>query len=163
MESREPITPQGFARLQKELEHIKTVDRPRNIAAIEEARGHGDLSENADYDAAKQEQGLIQARLGSLEDRLARSEVVDPATLKGPQIMFGATVTLVDTDTEDEVRYSLVSTYEADAKKKLVSIESPVGKSLIGKEEGDEVVVQTPSGSKTFAVTKVEYKSIKID
>lgn len=156
--NREPITPLGYERLVKEVEHIKHVERPANIKAIEEARGHGDLSENADYDAAKQEQGLIQARLLAAEDRLARAEIIDPKTLSGPTIMFGATVTLVDTETDHEIKYQLVSSYEADAKKNLISIESPIGKALIGKEEGDEVSVSTPNGSRTFGILKVEYK-----
>jgi len=154
---REPITPKGYDRLVKEIEHIKHHERPANIKAIEEARGHGDLSENADYDAAKQEQGLIQARLLAAEDRLARAEVVDPKTLSGSTVMFGATVVLVDTETDDELKYQLVSSYEADAKSGLISIESPIGKALIGKEEGDEVVVQTPSGHRNFAIIKVSF------
>jgi transcription elongation factor GreA len=154
---REPITPKGHDRLVKEIEQIKHVDRPANIKAIEEARGHGDLSENADYDAAKQEQGLLQARLLAAEDRLARSEIVDPKTLSGTTIMFGATVNMVDTETDEEFKYQLVSSYEADAKIGLISIESPIGKALIGKEEGDEVIVQTPSGSRSFAVTKIQF------
>lgn len=151
------MTPQGLERLQKEIEQIKHVDRPNNIKAIEEARGHGDLSENADYDAAKNEQGLIQARLIHLEDILARVEVIDPKTLSGPVVMFGATVNLIDTETDDEVKYQLVSSFEADVKKNLISIESPIGRALIGKEEGDEVSVQTPSGARTFAIVKVQY------
>lgn len=141
----------------KEIEQIKNVERPRNIKAIEEARGHGDLSENADYDAAKQEQGLIQARLAMAEDRLARAEVIDPKTLSGPQVMFGATVSLIDLETDESVRYQLVSAYEADLKFQKISIESPIGKALIGRQEGDEVVVQTPQGKREFAIQKVEY------
>lgn len=155
---REPITPKGYERLMKDIEHIKHIERPANIKAIEEARGHGDLSENADYDAAKQEQGLIQARLLQAEDRLARAEVIDPKSLSGSVVMFGATVTIVDTENDEEFRYQLVSSYEADVKLNLISIESPIGKALIGKEEGDEVAVQTPNGSRSFAITKVEYK-----
>ena len=158
MAEREPITPEGYQRLLKEIEHIKSVERPSNIKAIEEARGHGDLSENADYDAAKNEQGLIAARLAAAEDRLARAEVIDPKTLKGSQVMFGATVTLVDVNTEDEITYQLVSSYEADLKNKRISIESPIGKALIGKQEGDEVVVQTPGGRKEFSIQRIEYR-----
>jgi len=155
---REPITPQGHEKLVKEIEHLKHVERPNNIKAIEEARGHGDLSENADYDAAKQEQGMIQARLTSLEDRLARCEVIDPKTLSGKVVMFGATVTLVDTESDEHMVYKLLNSYEADAKLKIISLESPIGKALIGKEEGDEVVVNTPNGARDLAIVKVEFK-----
>jgi len=154
---REPITPAGYQRLLREIEQIKSVDRPRNIKAIEEARAHGDLSENADYDAAKNEQGLLNARLMAAEDRLARSEVIDPKTLSGPKVMFGATVTLADLETDEQVTYKLVSSYEADLKHKTISIESPIGKSLIGREEGDEVIVQTPQGRREFGIQRVEY------
>jgi transcription elongation factor GreA len=153
------MTPQGHETLIKEIETIKHVERPANIKAIEEARAHGDLSENADYDAAKNEQGLIQARLLQLEDILARAEVIDPSTLEGPTIMFGARVKLIDTETDEEISYQLVSSYEADVKRNMISIESPIGKALIGKEEGDEVLVTTPSGKRNFAVTSVRYKA----
>ncbi len=152
------MTPKGYEKLQKELEHIKHVERPNNIKAIEEARGHGDLSENADYDAAKQEQGLINARMLQLEDILARAEVIDPKSLSDSRVMFGATVSVVDTETEQEFKYQLVSSHESDAKQNLISIDSPIGKALINKEEGDEVVVATPSGGRTFAITKIEYR-----
>ncbi|MBN8555304.1 MAG: transcription elongation factor GreA [Deltaproteobacteria bacterium] len=152
------MTPAGYEKLQKELEQIKTVERPRNIKSIEEARAHGDLSENADYDAAKNEQGLIAARLAQVEDRLARAEVIDPKSLSGTTVMFGATVTLIDVESEEKVVYKLVGSFEADLKEKTISIESPIGKSLIGKSEGDEVVVKTPGGFREFSIQKVEYK-----
>ncbi len=152
------MTPKGYERLLKEIEVIKTVERPKNVLAIEEARGHGDLSENGDYDAAKNEQGLIAARLALAEDKLARAEVIDPKTLSGPTVMFGASVTLEDLDTGEEVRYMLVGSFEADPKKNLISIESPIGKALIGKSEGDEVTVKTPNGSRNFGIQAVEYK-----
>lgn len=153
-----PITPQGHARLLKEIENIKGIERPRNIKALEEARAHGDLSENADYDAAKNEQGLIEARLNLAEDRLARAEVIDPKTLTGPTVMFGAIVTLVDLDSGDEVVYQVLGPYEADIKKRIISLESPIGKALIGKQEGEEVIVQTPNGPREFGIHKVLYK-----
>jgi transcription elongation factor GreA len=153
-----PVTPQGHARLVKEIEQIKSVERPRNIKALEEARAHGDLSENADYDAAKNEQGLIEARLNLAEDRLARAEIIDPKSLTGTVVMFGATVTLVDLDSGDEVVYQVLGPYEADAKKRIISLESPIGKALIAKQEGDEVVVQTPNGPREFGIHKVVYK-----
>ena len=155
---REPMTPEGYEKLQREIEQIKSVERPRNIKAIEEARAHGDLSENADYDAAKNEQGLIQARLKLAEDKLSRAEVIDPKTLSGRTVMFGATVTLIDVETEDKVTYKLVGSHEADLKHKSISIESPIGKSLIGKSEGDEVAVKTPGGSREFSIQSVVYK-----
>ncbi len=153
-----PITPEGYTRLQKEIEQIKSVERPRNIKALEEARSHGDLSENADYDAAKNEQGLIEARLNQAEDRLARAEIIDPKKLSGPTVMFGATVTLVDLETNDEIIYQILSPFEADPKKRIISLESPIGKALIGKSEGEEVVVQTPNGAREFGIHKVEYR-----
>lgn len=155
---REPMTAEGYARLVKEIEHIKQVERPNNIRAIEEARSHGDLSENADYDAAKNEQGFIAARLGSAEDLLGRAEIIDLKTLTGPTVMFGATVTMADSETGDELKYKLLGSYEADAKKNIISIESPIGKALIGKQEGDDVVVQTPGGAREFVIQNVEYK-----
>jgi transcription elongation factor GreA len=158
MSEREAMTPTGYRRLLEEIERIKTVERPENIRAIEEARSHGDLSENADYDAAKNAQGLIGARLKLLEDRLARAEVIDPKTLTGPTIMFGATVNLVDMESDDELIYQILGTYEADIKKRIISLESPIGRALIGKQTGDEVLVQTPSGPKTFAIQDVVYK-----
>lgn len=150
--------PAGRDRLVKEIEQIKHVDRPRNIKAIEEARGHGDLSENADYDAAKNEQGLINGRLKSLEDLLARAEVIDPKTLTGPNVMFGATVTLSDTNSGDEVCYKILGSYEADFKNNVISVDSPIGKALIGKAEGDEVSAQAPGGNRKFVIEQVEYK-----
>ena len=155
---REPMTPEGYERLLKEIENIKTVERPRNIKALEEARAHGDLSENADYDAAKNEQGLIAAKLAQAEDRLARAEVIDPKTLSGSTIMFGATVTLIDIETEETIKYKILGAYEADMKNRTISLDSPIGKALIGKSEGDEVGVSTPNGLREFSIQKVEYK-----
>jgi transcription elongation factor GreA len=152
------MTPAGYQRLLSEIERIKSVERPENIRAIEEARAHGDLSENADYDAAKNNQGLISARLKMAEDRLARAEVIDPKTLSGPSVMFGATVTLADLETNEEITYQILGAYEADIKKKIISLESPIGRALIGKQEGDEVTVQTPSGSRTFGIQQIIYK-----
>lgn len=157
-QKREPITPEGHSRLVKEIEHIKHVERPNNIKAIEEARAHGDLSENAEYSAAREEQGLIAARLAKFEDLLARAEVIDPKAYKGSDIVFGATVDLVDVETEEQYHYQIVGTYEADPSKGKISIESPIGKSLIGKSAGDEVKVKTPKGERELAITKVQYQ-----
>lgn len=155
---RNPITPEGHARLTKELRHCKSVLRPQVVKDIEEARAHGDLSENAEYDAAKERQGLLEARINDLENRLATAEVIDisklPATDK---VIFGVKVQLLDLDTEDEVEYRLVSDYEADVKKGLIFYGSPIGRSLIGKEAGDEVKVQTPKGARAFEILDVIY------
>jgi transcription elongation factor GreA len=151
------ITPEGVERLKKEIEQIKSVHRPANIKAIAEARAHGDLSENADYDAAKQEQGMIQARLLQAEAVLSRADVIDPTKLSGDDVKFGATVTLTDMESDEVVIYKLVSSYEADLKERKISIESPIGKALIGKNIGDDVVVKTPRGPREFGIEKVEY------
>ncbi len=155
---RAPMTPEGFEKLKKEIENIKNFERPANIKAIDEARQNGDLSENADYDAAKNEQGLIDARLKRAEDAVARAEVIDPTSLTGPDIKFGATVTIEDLDSEEHITYKIVGLLEADIKKNTISLESPIAKSLIGKEEGDEVTVRVPGGSRKFGIVRVEYK-----
>ncbi len=157
-QKREPMTPEGHARLVKEIDHLKHVERPNNIKAIEEARAHGDLSENAEYAAAREEQGLIAARIAKYEDMLARAEVIDPKAYKGSDIVFGATVDLVDVETDEGHTYQIVGTYEADPAKGRISVESPIGKSLIGKSEGDEVRVKTPKGERVLAITKVQYR-----
>lgn len=158
-DKKEPMTPTGYERLVKEIEQIKSVERPENIKAIEEARGHGDLSENAEYHAAKEEQSILAARLAKCEDLLTRADVIDPSQFKGPDIVFGAKVTLEDVETSEQVVYRLVGSYEADYKEGSISIESPVGKALIGKKEGDEVRVKTPKGFREFAILSVEYPS----
>lgn len=154
---REPITPEGYQKLLKEIEHIKNVERPAIIKAIEEARAHGDLSENGEYESAKNEQGLIESRLARCEDLLARAEVIDPKAYEGDDIVFGATVELVDLETDETHVYRLVGTYEADIKEGSISIESPVGKALIGKRVGDEVKVKTPKGERELAVVSIRY------
>lgn len=152
------MTPEGYEKLKQEIEHIKSVERPANIKAIEEARGHGDLSENADYDAAKNEQGLINARLQQAESLVSRAEIIDPKTLSGDSVMFGATVTLVDLKTDEKMVYKIVGTMEADIKQNTISFNSPIAKSLIGKQVGEEVLVKTPSGAREFGIEKIEYK-----
>ncbi len=154
---REPMTPEGHARLVKELDHLKHTARPNNIKAIDEARSHGDLKENAEYHAAKDEQGLIAARIAKAEDYLARAEIIDPKAYKGSDIVFGATVDLVDEETDEKFTYQIVGPFEADAPKGKISIESPIGKSLIGKSEGDEAKVKTPKGERNLAIVKVRY------
>ncbi|MGA0163541.1 MAG: transcription elongation factor GreA [Bdellovibrionota bacterium] len=156
-QKREPITREGYEKLVKEIDRIKHVERPANIKAIEEARSHGDLSENAEYEAAKNEQGLIESRLARCEDLLARAEVIDPGAYDGDDIVFGASVELVDMESDEKLSYRLVGTYEADIKAGSISIESPVGKALVGRRVGDEVKVKTPKGERELAIVSVKY------
>ena len=151
------MTKNGNIQLQNELKHLKTTERPLVIQAIKEARAHGDLSENAEYDAAKEKQGFIEGRIAEIEDRLSRSEVIDPSKLSGNTVKFGATVKLVDDDTDEEHTYQIVGIDEADLDNNRISYSSPVAKSLIGKTVGDSVEVQTPRGSKCYEILKVNY------
>jgi transcription elongation factor GreA len=153
-----PMTPECYARLQEELKTRVRVDRPKVVQDIAEARSHGDLSENAEYDAAKDRQAHIEGRIAELNDKLARAEVIDPKSINTEKIVFGATVTLFDTDTDNEVVYQIVGEDEADIKKGKISVTSPVGKALIGHTLDDEVRIQVPSGTKVYEVTEVEYK-----
>jgi len=156
-EAREPITPRGYEKLQKELDQLKNVDRPANIKAIEEARAHGDLSENAEYHAARDEQGMIAAKIAKFEDIFARAEVIDSKNYDGTDIVFGACVELVDQETDEKLKYQIVGTYEADLKAGTISVESPIAKALIGRTEGDEVRVKTPKGFRELVITSVKY------
>lgn len=153
-----PITPDGHRRLHEELKRIKAVERPRNVAEIEEARGHGDLSENAEYDAAKEKQALITRRIAELEDKLSRAQVIDPSKLDHEKIVFGATVKLKDVDSGEELSYQIVGADESDVKNGKISIESPLAKSLIGKESNDVVKVATPRGAREFEVLEIRYQ-----
>lgn len=153
-----PMTVAGHAALEDELKHRQQVERQRIIAAISEARSHGDLSENAEYHAAKEAQSHNEGRIAELEDRLARAEVIDVSKLSGANIKFGATVTLIDEDTEEERVYQIVGENEADVKAGKVSITSPIARALISKKVGDGVEVNTPGGGKSYEVLKVEYK-----
>ncbi len=153
-----PMTAEGFAALEAEVRHLKTVERPRIIRAISEARSHGDLSENAEYHAAKEQQGLTEARLGELEDKLSRADIIDVSKLSGNQVMFGATVTLVDEDTDEKVKYQIVGEFEADVKKGKISIISPIARALVGKHPKDVVEVSTPGGGKSYEILKVQFK-----
>jgi transcription elongation factor GreA len=152
------MTAGGFQRLQDELKHLKAVERPAIIRAIAEAREHGDLSENAEYHAARERQSFIEGRVGELEDRISRAEVIDPKTLTGNNVKFGATVTLVDEDTDEKTSYQLVGEFEADISNGLLSITSPLARALIGKTKGDSVEVVTPGGSKAYEILKVAFK-----
>ncbi|PPD08397.1 MAG: transcription elongation factor GreA [Hyphomicrobium sp.] len=155
---RVPMTLEGYKKLEEELHRLKAVERPRIIQAIAEARAHGDLSENAEYHAAKEAQGLNESRVAELEDKFSRAEVIDPAGLSGTNIKFGATVTLVDEDTEDKVKYKIVGDLEASVKDGKISISSPIARALIGKTKGDTVEVTTPKGSRSYEILKVEWK-----
>lgn len=157
MSEKIPMLASGYEALKAELQQLKTVERPAVVRAIEEARAHGDLSENAEYHAAKEKQGLVEARVMELEDSLSRAVIIDPATLKGDTVMFGATVTMLDEDDRSTV-YQIVGVEEADVKKGRISYTSPIGRALIGRAVGDEVEVITPSGEKYFEIEKVEFK-----
>lgn len=152
-----PMTPAGQAWMKKQLTKLKNVDRPANARAIEVARGHGDLSENADYSAAKEEQGMIEAKIREFEAKLALSEVIDPTKMSGEKVMFGATVTIEDTENGDKQRYTIVGEHEANIKKGKISIGAPVARALIGKSIGDTVTVQTPKGKREVEVVDVEW------
>ena len=153
-----PMTAEGHAALQAELKNLKSVERPNIIAAIAEARSHGDLSENAEYHAAKEKQSFIEGRISELDDKLARADVIDVSKLSGAKIRFGATVSLIDVDSEEEATYKIVGEDEANVKDGKISISSPIARALIGKEEGDEAEVAAPSGARAYEITKVEYR-----
>lgn len=155
---RVPMTVEGFQRMEAELHRLKSVERPRIIAAIAEARAHGDLSENAEYHAAKEAQGLNEARVAELEDKLSRADVIDPKTMSGNVVKFGATVSLEDEDTEEQVTYKIVGELEANVKEGRVSITSPIARALISKTVGDSVEVITPKGAKSYEILNVAWK-----
>ncbi|HLG18526.1 MAG TPA: transcription elongation factor GreA [Bdellovibrionota bacterium] len=155
MSKRVPMTASGKIKLVEELTRLKAVERPKVVKEIEEARGHGDLSENAEYHAAKEKQGHIETRIRMLEDVVGRAEVVDLSKIDGSKVVFGVTVRLYDTDAEKELRYKIVGELEADISKGLISISSPIAKALIGKEAGDEVTVQTPGGSRELEIIEI--------
>jgi transcription elongation factor GreA len=152
-----PMTAEGYAALETELKHRQQVERPRIIQQITDARTHGDLSENAEYHAAKEEQAHNEGRIAELEDKLARAEVIDVSKLSGDTITFGATVTVVDEDTDDEAEYQIVGEFEADVKSGKISITSPIARALIGKEAGDSVEVMTPGGGKSYEIVRVRF------
>lgn len=152
-----PMTPSGHAWMKAQLKELKEVKRPANAKAIEVARGHGDLSENADYDAAKEEQGMIEAKIREYEAKLALSQVIEPTELDGDVVKFGATVTVEDVDSGEKMTYTIVGEHEADIKNKRISITAPVARALIGKAVGDEVRVQTPKGSRSLEIVEVEW------
>jgi transcription elongation factor GreA len=153
-----PMTVEGYARLEQELKQLKSIERPAVIKAIAEARDHGDLSENAEYHAARERQSFIEGRVAELEDKIARAEVIDVTRLTGKVIKFGAKVTLADEDTDEESTYQIVGAEEADIGKGRLSVTSPLARALIGKQSGDSVEVTTPGGSKAYEVIRVRFK-----
>ncbi|MGD9650247.1 MAG: transcription elongation factor GreA [Dongiaceae bacterium] len=152
-----PMTKEGFERLEAELKHLKHTERHAVIEAIAEARAHGDLSENAEYHAARERQSFVEGRIGELEDKLSRAEIIDPAKLSGKAVKFGAKVTLEDEDTGEEVKYQIVGADEADIDRGLISITSPLARALIGKSSGDNIEVTTPRGSKAYEIRQVKF------
>ncbi|HEY6985639.1 MAG TPA: transcription elongation factor GreA [Rhodanobacteraceae bacterium] len=156
---RAPMTSKGAERLRSELERLKGTERPRIIQAIAEARAHGDLRENAEYHAAREQQGFIEGRIGELESALSYAEVIDVGRLAGPRIVFGATVDLADEDSGEEVSYQIVGDLEADIKQSLISVSSPFARALIGKSEGDSFEFQAPNGTRRYEITAVRYQS----
>ncbi len=151
------MTLEGHRALDDELKRLKTVERPAVIAAIEEARAHGDLSENAEYHAAKERQGFIETRVMDIEDKLSRAQVIDVTKLNGATVKFGATIRLYDEDTEEEAEYKIVGEDEADVRSGKISITSPIARALIGKEVGDIVEVAAPGGAKSYEILKVRW------
>ena len=151
------MTLEGFDRLTAELKHLKTVARPEVINAIAEARAHGDLSENAEYHAARERQSFIEGRIAELEDKLSRSEVIDPTKLSGDRVKFGATVTVVDEETEEETSYKIVGVDEADLKIGRISVTSPMARALINKAVGETVEVATPKGRRSYEILVVSF------
>ena len=153
-----PMTAAGYAALEAELKHCQAVERPRIIQQITDARTHGDLSENAEYHAAKEQQSHNEGRIAELEDKLARADVIDVTKLSGDTVKFGAHVTLIDEETDEKSAYRIVGEFEADVKKGLISVASPIARAIIGKRKGDSVEVSTPGGGKSYEIAKVKYQ-----
>lgn len=161
MATKYPMTPAGRRRLAEELEHLRTVERPAISAAIEEARSHGDLKENAEYHSAKERQGMTEARVREIETKLSLAQIIDPLTVvPSSTVRFGATVTLLDLDTDEELTYAIVGEDEADHKQGLLNFRAPIAKSLISKDEGDDVSIALGERTRNFEILKVEYKEI---
>ncbi len=152
-----PMTANGYKSLEAEVNELKTVERPSIIKAISEARAHGDLSENAEYHAAKERQAFIEGRVIELEDMIGRADVIDVSRLSGTSVKFGATVTMVDEDTDQKRKFQIVGDHEADAKSGRISISSPIARALIGKSKGDTVEVAAPGGARSYEILKVEF------
>ena len=152
-----PMLREGYDRMQSELTRLKSTERHQVVSAIEEARAHGDLSENAEYHAAKERQGQIEATITDLEDKISRAQIIDPSELSGDKIVFGATIGLID-ENDRKITYQIVGPYEADAKGGRISYTSPLGRALIGRRKGDEVEVTTPSGDKYYEIETIAFK-----
>ncbi|MDX1916557.1 MAG: transcription elongation factor GreA [Rickettsiaceae bacterium] len=157
-----PITKKGFEKLKQEIKQLKSVERPKIIEAIATAREYGDLSENAEYHAAREKQSFIEGRIIDLEDKSARADIIEPANLSPDSVKFGATVKIIDNDTEEENAYHIVGEYEADISKQLISIASPLARAMIGKQKGDIVEVVTPKASKSFEILDISYNHFEI-
>lgn len=160
MADRIPMTPQGQKRLRDELKRLREVERPKNVHDIEIARGHGDLSENAEYHAAKERQSFLEGRIRELEGTIALAEVIDPAKLSGSRVVFGATVRLADTDSGEEAVYSIVGDHEGDIKEGRIAISAPLARALIGREEGDTVNLRTGKGAREYQIQEVKFVPI---
>jgi transcription elongation factor GreA len=156
MTKKVPMTKEGYDKIKKDLDHLMKVERPKNIRDIEEARGHGDLSENAEYHAAKERQGHIDAKKRELEYKLSNAQIIDISKLTNEKVVFGATVTLADTDTGETKKYTLIGQEEADLKKGKISVQSPVGKALIGHKVGDVVTIKTPAKTVEYEIQEIE-------
>ncbi|BDG07674.1 transcription elongation factor GreA [Anaeromyxobacter paludicola] len=156
-DARVPMTKAGLARLKDELKRLKYVERPKIVKEIAEARAHGDLSENAEYHAAKDKQSHVEGRILQVEDWIARAEVIDVSKLSGERVVFGATVTLDDSQSGDEVVYRIVGELEADLKQGKISVTSPIARGIIGRSEGDEVTIQAPGGARKYEIVSVEF------
>jgi transcription elongation factor GreA len=152
-----PMTPRGQQQLKDELKRLREVERPKNVRDIEEARAHGDLKENAEYHAAKEKQGFIEGRSREIEAVLAQADVIDPAKLSGTRVVFGATVKLTDTDSGDDVTYTIVGEYEADIKQSRIAISAPLARAMIGREQGDTVSLKTGKGTREYQITAVRF------
>ena len=160
MSTRFPMTPRGQQALRDELKRLREVERPKNVRDIEEARAHGDLKENAEYHAAKERQSFIEGRSRDIESILAQAEVIDPGKLSGSRVVFGATVRLADTDTGDEITYSIVGDHEADIKLGRIAISAPLARAMIGREEGDTVTLKTGKGMREYQISVVRFEVI---
>jgi transcription elongation factor GreA len=158
--ARFPMTPRGQQALRDELKRLREVERPKNVRDIEEARAHGDLKENAEYHAAKERQSFIEGRSRDIESILAQAEVIDPGKLSGSRVVFGATVRLSDTDTGDEVTYSIVGDHEADIKLGRIAISAPLARAMIGREEGDTVTLKTVKGTREYQISVVRFEAV---
>ena len=160
MAGKVPMTVEGQRRLRERLDQLKRVERHKIIAEIEEARAHGDLSENAEYHAAKEKQGFVEEEIKVVEAKLANAEVIDPSSLSGDRVLFGAHVTIFDLDNEEETTYQIVGQDEADIKEGKINFSSPIARALIGKEEGEEITIKTPGGDRTVEILQVEFRPI---